>query len=91
AIYWYSGSLWTAILAHFLYDAAVILAVYFNPQLLANPEATLIQGQAVQLIAGAVVSLILTIVLLLQMRKRSKTNYNEVYRDDFVKPDQFTF
>ena len=24
AIYWYSGSLWTAILAHFLYDAAVV-------------------------------------------------------------------
>ncbi|MDQ3277351.1 MAG: CPBP family intramembrane metalloprotease, partial [Bacteroidota bacterium] len=42
AIFWYSGSLWTAILAHFLYDAVIILVVYFNPQLLNNPEATII-------------------------------------------------
>src|SRR4051812_18773258 len=27
AIYWYSGSLWVAILAHFLYDAAIIVVV----------------------------------------------------------------
>ncbi|HEV7333968.1 MAG TPA: CPBP family intramembrane glutamic endopeptidase [Flavisolibacter sp.] len=91
AIYWYSGSLWTAILAHFLYDAAIILVVYFNPQLLTNPEATIIQGQAMQLLAGAVVSLLLTIVLLRYMKKRSATSYQEIYRDDYGKPDQFSF
>jgi membrane protease YdiL (CAAX protease family) len=46
AIYWYSGSLWVAILAHFLYDAAIILLVYFNPQMLENPDATLLPGPA---------------------------------------------
>lgn len=91
AIYWYSGSMWTAILAHFLYDAVIILVVYFNPQLLANPEATIIQGQTVQLLAGAAVSLLLTIVVMRYMKKRSRTSYQEVYRDDFSKPDQFSF
>ncbi len=91
AIYWYSGSMWTAILAHFLYDAVIILVVYFNPQLLANPETTIIQGQTLQLLAGAAVSLVLTIVLLRYMKKRSATSYQEVYRDDFSKPDQFSF
>src|SRR5207237_3316846 len=33
-IYWYSGSLWTAILAHFLYDASVIVFLYINPQMI---------------------------------------------------------
>lgn len=91
AIYWYSGSLWTAILAHFLYDAVIILVVYFNPQLLSNPEATIIQGQMVQLLIGAVVSLGVTLLLLRYMKKRSTTSYQEVYKDDFGKPDQFSF
>lgn len=91
AIYWYSGSMWTAILAHFLYDAVIILVVYFNPQLLANPEATIIQGQTVPLLIGALVSLGLTLLVLRHMKKRSTTRYQEVYKDDFGKPDQFSF
>jgi membrane protease YdiL (CAAX protease family) len=91
AIYWYSGSVWTAILAHFLYDAAVILFVYFNPKLLDNTDATIIQGQAAQLLIGAAVSLGLTVLLLRQMKKRSVTDYHQVYRDDFTKPDGFSF
>ena len=38
AIYWYSGSLWVAILAHFVYDGVLIVLVYFNPVLL-NDES----------------------------------------------------
>ena len=91
AIYWYSGSLWTAILAHFLYDAAMIVVVYFNPEMLANSEATLIHGKMLQLLVGALVSLLLTIVLLKYMKKKSKTQYQEIYKDDFVKPDPFSF
>jgi membrane protease YdiL (CAAX protease family) len=90
-IYWYSGSLWVAILAHFLYDAAVILVVYFNPHLLQNTEATIIQGQGLQLLIGALVSLAVTVLLLWQMRKRSVTDYNEIYREDFTKPDGLSF
>jgi membrane protease YdiL (CAAX protease family) len=91
AIYWYSGSLWVAILAHFLYDAAVILVVYANPRLLENPEAAIIPGQGLTLVIGAVVSLGVTMVLLRQMKKMSRTDYNEVYKDDFTKQDGFSF
>lgn len=34
AIYWYSGSLWVSILAHFVYDGVLIVLVYLNPVLL---------------------------------------------------------
>ena len=33
-IYWYSGSLWVAILAHFIYDAVLIVLAYFYPEML---------------------------------------------------------
>lgn len=85
AIYWYSGSLWVAILCHFLYDAAVIVLIYFNPQMLQNTEATLIKGQQLQLAIGAAVSLAVTFVILRQMQRKSVTRYEAVYDDDFPK------
>jgi hypothetical protein len=92
AIYWYSGSLWTVILAHFLYDAAIIVFVYFNPLLLNNADATIIKGQDLQLLIGALISLALTVFLLKQMQKKSNTRYEEIYKDDFQKPtDEFSF
>lgn len=92
AIYWYSGSLWTAMLAHFLYDAAVIVFLYFNPHLLDSPEATMIKGQDISLLAGALVSLGLTIFLVRQLQKHSVANYDDVYKDDFPRPtDKFSF
>lgn len=33
-IYWYSGSLWISILAHFVYDGVLVTLVYFNPAML---------------------------------------------------------
>jgi len=87
AIYWYSSSLWVAILVHFLYDAAIIVLVYFNPQLLQNSEATLIQGQDVQLLIGALISLAVTIVVLRTMQKKSLASYDAIYDDDFPKKD----
>jgi hypothetical protein len=92
AIYWYSGSLWVAMLAHFLYDAAVILLIYFNPQMLENPQATLLQGQELQLLVMGVISLALTILLLRQMKKKSLATYDSIYNDDFPKKDNdFSF
>jgi len=90
AIYWYSGSLWTAILAHFLYDASVIVFLYINPQ--AMNDTTILKGQEIQLLAGALVSLLLTIFLLRHLRKKSVTSYEEIYKDDFPNPtDSFSF
>lgn len=87
AFYWYSGSLWVAILAHFLYDAAVITVIYFNPQMLAAPEAQLIEGGQWALLAGAMISLALTFVILRKMQADSLTAYEAVYNDDFPKRD----
>ena len=92
AIYWYSGSLWVAMAAHFFYDAAVIVLIYFNPQMLENPNETLIKAQEMLLLFAAMVSLALTFVILRQMEKRSVTSYAAVYRDDLPKQtDEFSF
>ena len=91
AIYWYSGSLWVAMLAHFLYDAAVIVLIYFNPQMLENAEASLIKGQQMQLLIGAVISLALTFVILRRMQKQSVNSYEAVYNNDLPKKDDFSF
>jgi membrane protease YdiL (CAAX protease family) len=92
AIYWFSGSLWVAMLAHFLYDASVIVYLYFNPQDLQNADAALIKGQEIQLLIGAMISLALTFVLLHRMQKSSVTRYEAVYNNDFPKhKDDFSF
>jgi len=80
AVYWYSGSLWTAILAHFVYDAFLIVLVYFNPATL-NEENTL---QLSNLAMVAVVSLIAVVSLVVWMKKKSTVTYNQVYADDAV-------
>ena len=90
AIYWYSGSLWTAILAHFIYDAFIIVLIYLNPSLIKNPEQSLMNPHT--LLPVAIASLSLTIFMLWVMKKNSTASYEEVYKDD--KPselDKFSF
>ena len=86
AIYWYSGSLWTAIAAHFAYDALIIVLYHFNPEMLQNPDAPIvaptIMGTAV-LISAAGVGL-----LLWWMKKASRTSFEEEYRDDEEQPSE---
>jgi membrane protease YdiL (CAAX protease family) len=92
AIYWYSGSLWVAILCHFLYDAAVIVIIYLNPHLLQNADAGLIQQAGGPSILVALASLGFTVMLLLQMHKQSIASWDVVYTDDFPKKDNdFSF
>jgi L-lactate permease len=60
--------------------------------LLNNADATIIQGQDLQLLIGALISLALTVFLLKQMQKKSNTRYEEIYKDDFQKPtEEFSF
>jgi len=80
AIYWYSGSLWVAILAHFIYDAVLILLAYFYPEML-NEENTM---QLSNLALTGTVSLALVVLLLIWMKKKSTTTYNTVYADDAI-------
>jgi membrane protease YdiL (CAAX protease family) len=79
-IYWYSGSLWAAMLAHFVYDAFLIVLVYFNPESL-NEENTL---NLSNIAFAASISLALVVFLVIWMKKKSTVAYNEVYADDAV-------
>jgi membrane protease YdiL (CAAX protease family) len=82
ALYWYSGSLWTAILAHFFYDGFMIVLLYLNPEMIKNTDSTLMQQSQLQLIVSAMVSLAVTVFILWQMRKKSTASFEAVYRRD---------
>jgi len=90
AIYWYSGSLWPAMAAHFLYDAALITLAYFYPQMIEQDELPFL-GEA-GLIVGALVSAAMVALLVWLMKKKSTVTYADVYRDDDMDNKQkFTF
>jgi hypothetical protein len=80
AIYWYSGSLWVAILAHFVYDAVLIVAAYFNPDMLNEGNSVKLSSMALI----ATISLILVVLLAGWMKKKSVTSYSKVYADDAI-------
>lgn len=80
AIYWYSGSLWVAILAHFIYDTVLIVLAWFYPEMLNDENKLPITGLAM---AGTI-SLALVTLLLIWMKKRTSTTYEAVYADDAV-------
>ncbi|MFN2458577.1 MAG: lysostaphin resistance A-like protein [Chitinophagaceae bacterium] len=90
AVYWYSGSLWTAILAHFIYDAFFIILIYFQPHLL-NTEATLFKGPAT--ITLALISAVILALLVWWMKRKSLVTYKTVYNNDIPEPSarDFTF
>jgi membrane protease YdiL (CAAX protease family) len=80
--YWYSGSLWTAIIAHFVYNAAQVIAVSFSPKLATtNPDAPLL---------ASVISGIAVWAILWYYRRQSTATYSKVYRpDDLTPTNQF--
>jgi uncharacterized protein len=80
AVYWYSGSLWTAILAHFIYDAFLIILVYFYPGSLDDQSALNLSNIALT----AAVSFVSVVLLVAWMKRRSTVTYNEVYADDAI-------
>ena len=86
-IYWYSGSLWPAIIAHFAYDAFAIIMIYFNPALAEKDSVSISLGnQSVM----AAISAALVIAIVIAMKKRSTTSYSTVYaRDDIDDSNPF--
>jgi hypothetical protein len=91
SIYWYSGSLWAAMLAHFVYDGLMIVLIYLNPSMAQNIDATILQQTTMQLVFSAVLSLLLTSLVVWQMKKRSVANYAVIYNDDDVPKDELSF
>ena len=87
AIYWYSGSLWVAMLAHFVYDAVLIIVAYTNPETVKQENNLSMSNLA---LAGSI-SLFLVILLLEWMRRRSVTSYEKVYAGDKRPPKNHPF
>ncbi|MCX8020797.1 MAG: CPBP family intramembrane metalloprotease [Chitinophagaceae bacterium] len=83
-MYWYSGSLWVAITAHFVYDAVLIVAAYFYPNLLDVENIKQSKELWVSSLPAALVSLLLVLMLMLRMHKMSQNTYESVYADDNV-------
>ncbi len=76
AMFWYSGSLWVAIAAHFIYDALLVILAYYNPQLLESQEQP-VSAQALALMGS--VSFLLVVIFIEWMRRRSTATYAAVY------------
>jgi membrane protease YdiL (CAAX protease family) len=71
AAYWYSGSLWVPILAHFFTNAAQVIAVSYYPKMIDEDPYVPVYW--------ALVSLAIVLGLLSLLRRRSRTTYAEVY------------
>jgi hypothetical protein len=81
AAFWYSGSLWVAILGHFVYDGLLIVMAYYKPEILQDENVV----QANNLALSGAISAVLVVASLVWMIRYSKTSYSEVYAED-VKP-----
>lgn len=86
AVYWYSGSLLTAIVAHFLYDSFFITWAYFQPNIIEDTTSSLVNGSA-QIIL-ALVSAALVAFLVWLMKKNSTITYSAVYKSDEIPKHQ---
>jgi membrane protease YdiL (CAAX protease family) len=74
AIYWYSGSLWPSIIAHFVNNAVQVVAVSYAPEYIEkNPAVPLIAA----LVSGAIVALTIW-----RLRSISTVTYESVYEPD---------
>jgi len=80
-IYWYSGSLWPAILAHFAYDALAVVVIYYNPAMANEEGVTASAGNQTVLALG---SLVLMIGAIVAMKLVSKTTYEKMYARDSI-------
>jgi membrane protease YdiL (CAAX protease family) len=80
-IYWYSGSLWPAILAHFAYDAFAVVVIYFNPAMADEAGVTVSVANQVVLV---LTSLILIVGIIILMKKSSTTTYEMMYARDYI-------
>lgn len=77
AIYWYSGSLWTSILAHLVANGAQVIAVSYAPEYIEkNPSVPILL---------ALLSAIITIGILWVFKATSTTNYRTFYETDEMK------
>ena len=71
AIYWYSGSIWPAVAAHFVNNAVQVVAVSYFPEYIAkNPDIPLY---------FVPVSAVLVFIILWRLRSISTASYEKTY------------
>lgn len=82
AIFWYSGSLWLSILAHFVANGAQVIAVSYAPEYIEkNPPVP---------IYLAILSLLVTTGILWTFKTMSTTNFRSIYEpEDLQRKNQF--
>jgi membrane protease YdiL (CAAX protease family) len=74
AIYWYSGSLWPSIVAHFITNAIQVIAVSYAPQYIdKNPSVPIFM---------ALISGLLVFAILWMFKSFSTVTYRKVYEPD---------
>jgi membrane protease YdiL (CAAX protease family) len=83
AIYWYSGSIWPAMLAHFAYDGFFIVLAYFRPQIMDDTNATLFDTTSAMALS-ALVSAVVVVALVWLMKRNSTITYADTYKNDFL-------
>ena len=72
AAYWYSGSLWTTIIAHIFFNGIQVLASYWFPKIATeNPSVP---------VYSALISLVIVVGLLAYMRRQSTVTYAQIYQ-----------
>ena len=75
AAFWYSGSLWTSIIAHFFFNGIQVVAASYYPKLMTeNPSVPVYAG---------LISLVIVVALLSVMRRQSDVTYDKVYNPNF--------
>lgn len=82
AIYWYSGSLYAAMLAHFIYDSFVIVVAWFLPETLDEKGTAGINFTTIA--ATGAIGLFFVILIMAWMKRRSVQSFESVYSDDIV-------
>ncbi len=85
AIYWYSGSLWVAILAHFVYDAILITLVYFNHAML-NDEPVV--SQEALLYSGLISALMVTMNLHWMIKHGNPVSDEQIETEEEIKEEE---
>lgn len=78
ALYWYSGSLWTSILAHFVNNAVQVIAVSYAPKYVNESPAVPV--------LPALISGVAIWAILWYYQRQSTITYDKVYRTDELTP-----
>jgi membrane protease YdiL (CAAX protease family) len=75
ALFWYSGSIWVSIAAHFVFNGIQLVFSYWKPEMV-DPPSWAVSAELVGL------SFLVVTVLIMILRKTSSVTMSEVFDDD---------